>query len=138
MNKEDRGTVWEARPASPLPPLLRGVVRGVGGLFFAVGVLTVFVIATDATLLAARADQGSPSPSIDDYPLESAPRLARVAVQSVPPRRAMEEGGDGHETLCATAATDDPGATLQHLGATWRPGEAQRYRVRVSVAPADP
>ena len=59
-------------------------MRGVGGLFFAVGVLTVFVIATDATLLAARADQGSPSPSIDDYPLESAPRLARVAVQSVP------------------------------------------------------
>jgi hypothetical protein len=117
---------------------LRWVGRGVGGLFFAVGVLTVFVIATDATRLAARADQGSPSPSIDDSPLESAPRLARVAVQSVPPRRAMEEGGDGHETLCATTATDDPGATLQPLGAAWRASEARRYRVRVVVAPDAP
>ena len=47
----------------------------------------------------------------------------------------MEEGCDGHETLCATTVTDDPGATLQQVGATWRQGEAQRYRVRVSVAP---
>ena len=38
----------------------------------------------------------------------------------------------------AGAATDDPGATLQHLGAAWRAGEARRYRVRVVVAPDAP
>ena len=75
----------------------------VAGVFVAVGILTVFVIATDAG-----------------------------------PRLASDDGCAGRETFCAVVATDDPGATLQHLGATWRRGDGQRYRVRVVVAPEKP
>jgi hypothetical protein len=64
---------------------------------------------------------------------EVVPALAG-GVPVPPPRLASDDGCDGHETLCAVVATDDPGATLQQLGAAWRAGEARHYRVRVVVA----
>jgi hypothetical protein len=138
MNEEDRGAVWDARPAGPLPPLLRWVVRGVLGVLVAVGVLTVFVIATDPESGADRDRRNGPALALEADAAEAVPALAGGGEPVPPPRLASDDGCDGHETLCAVVATDDPGATLQHLGATWRRGDGQRYRVRVVVAPDAP
>ena len=118
---------WDARPAGPLrlSPLLKWTVLGAGGFFMAAGVLAVVLIATDA---GPRSDRER----------RHWPALEAGTASVTRPTPLPDDGCDGHETLCATAATDDPGATLQRLGAAWRPGEAQRYRVRVVVAPDAP
>jgi DNA-binding transcriptional LysR family regulator len=112
-------------------------VRGVLGVLVAVGVLTVFVIATDPGSGADRDRRNGPALALEADAAEAVPALALAGggVPVPPPRLASDDGCDGHETLCAVVATDDPGETLQHLGATWRRGDGQRYRVRVVVAP---
>ena len=69
---------------------------------------------------------------------ETAPRPADDLPVLAAPAPALADGCAGRETFCAAVATDDPGATLQPLGAAWRAGEARRYRVRVVVAPDAP
>ncbi len=140
MNDDRAGATWDARPVGSLrlSPILRWIVLIAVGALVAVGALTVLMIATYPRSGADRDRRNGPALAPEAGAAEAVPALAGGGVPVPPPRLASDDGCDGHETLCATAATDDPGATLQHLGAAWRAGEARRYRVRLVGAPDAP
>ena len=140
MNDDREGATWDARPVGSLrlSPILRWVALGALGVLVAVGALTVLMIATYPGSGADRDRRNWPALAPEAGAAETVPALAGGGVPVPPPRLASDDGCAGRETFCAVVATDDPGATLQGLGATWRAGEAKRYRVRVAVAPEEP
>jgi len=141
MNRDDReGATWDARPVSSIrfTRIVRWVVVSTMGFLAFVGLLAVFIIAMNAWQLDDRDRRSWPALALEAGAAETVPVLASGGVPSPPPRLASDDGCAGRETFCAIVATDDPGATLQQLGATWRPSEARRYRMRVVVAPAEP
>ena len=130
MNRDDReGATWDARPVSSIrfTRIVRWVVVSTMGFLAFVGLLAVFIIAMNAWQLDDRDRRSWPALALEAGAAEAVPALAGGGgVPVPPPRLASDDGCAGHETLCATAATDDPGATLQQWGAAWRASEARR------------
>ena len=139
MNRDDReGATWDARPVRSISiRIVRWVVVSALGFLAFVGLLAVFIIAMNAWQLDDRDRRSGPALALEAGAAEAAPPLAG-GIPVARPTPLPDDGCAGRETLCATVATDDPGATLQRLGAAWRQGEARRYRMRVVVAPEEP